>query len=485
MSSKTLIFAVLTSFLVSFYGITQTGYIETPYRYIDRGFHLDFGFNHTIPTNDIIFSKYRKEKPGIVKQPLNQEWNNHGLGGYIDLNYNFGYNAPHFLGASVRWTSLYRHKESFTRELHFDNMKLPTVDWTFRNNARLFNYSVYGEASLFSNDELSIFTRADVGLGHYRMVNRVNWEVENQSEEDFNQAKINKANSFVLTGDLGLGFRWQFSDSFGLRAHVGYQFQTPNRFLSSNYVETIEPHLNNDNLYPTKEDFSVNPPPVESRPIRLQHEQLYLQVGITARLDDILLAEKPVLYLYPEDTTSVNVKVNLSNHDFAHAYPAYNEKEGWTVTASPNGDLVDEVSERKYYTLFWETEGPPIASNLEEGFVVRGDNAAEFLENKLEQLGLNYREMNEFIIYWLPQMENNEFNAVYFAFDEYEATSQLDITPQPDEVIRVMMLWEPLDEQISLKEQLLPEKPNREGFVAVEWGGTKGSFFKKENELIQ
>jgi hypothetical protein len=77
-------------------------------------------------------------------------------------------------------------------------------------------------------------------------------------------------------------------------------------------------------------------------------------------------------------------------------------------------------------------------------------------------------------------MEQSPFTAVYFAEDEYEKVSQLNISPQPDQLIRIMMLVEPLESPIQLEEQVLPTRPVRKGFTAVEWGGSQGEFFKKE-----
>ena len=41
-----------------------------------------------------------------------------------------------------------------------------------------------------------------------------------------------------------------------------------------------------------------------------------------------------------------------------------------------------------------------LSSDFSEGFVVKGEDSAAFLEEKLEILGLNYKEAEEFIIYW-------------------------------------------------------------------------------------
>ena len=48
----------------------------------------------------------------------------------------------------------------------------------------------------------------------------------------------------------------------------------------------------------------------------------------------------------------------------------------------------------------------------------------------------------------------------------------LEIEPQPDSLIRVLMLFRPLAEPITVTEQSL-ETPRRTGFAAVEWGGAE------------
>ena len=88
-------------------------------------------------------------------------------------------------------------------------------------------------------------------------------------------------------------------------------------------------------------------------------------------------------------------------------------------------------------------------------------------------LGLNEREANEFIIYWLPQLEANEYNFIRFqSIEEINEYMPLEISPTPDTIIRVLMEFKGLDERVEVKEQKL-ETPKREGFVVVEWGGSK------------
>lgn len=179
---------------------------------------------------------------------------------------------------------------------------------------------------------------------------------------------------------------------------------------------------------------------------------------------------KPVIYLYPKEDTSVSVK--LKNPDLITvSYPRY--VDGWEVLAHPDGTLTDLNSGKELYSLYWEGKDDNYEM-ADEGFVVEGNRAAEFLEEKLAILGLNARESEEFIIYWLPQLQNNKYNYIRFAsMDEINGYMPLDVDPQPDTIIRVLMLYKPLEKPIDVNEQQLNPTPSRDGFTLIEWGGSK------------
>lgn len=176
---------------------------------------------------------------------------------------------------------------------------------------------------------------------------------------------------------------------------------------------------------------------------------------------------KPVIYLYPEEETEVTVTLDYSG-ELTCTYPTYNG--GWTVTAQPDGALAD-AGGQTYSYLYWEG-----VSNTEydfsQGFCVPGEETAAFLEDVLAQLGLTRREANEFIVYWLPRMEGNAYNLIAFQGDAYTEHAVLNITPEPDSVLRVFMAWKPADESISIPAQNLSAF-DRSGFTVVEWGGAE------------
>ena len=183
---------------------------------------------------------------------------------------------------------------------------------------------------------------------------------------------------------------------------------------------------------------------------------------------------KPIIYIYP--TQEQNISVKLGNPELLTcSYPQY-EDGGWDVLAKPNGDLLDLKTGNNLYSLYWEGISNKVYdySNTPEleGFVVKGEDTTKFLEEKLSILGLSEREKEEFIIYWLPQMEDNKYNYIRFeTIEEIEKEMPLQIEPKPDTTIRVLMDWKKLDEAIEVKEQeLIPVERN--GYTVVEWGAS-------------
>lgn len=178
--------------------------------------------------------------------------------------------------------------------------------------------------------------------------------------------------------------------------------------------------------------------------------------------------EKPVIYLYPEEEMTVEVKLDFSG-SLTSTYPAY--KDCWKVIAQPDGTLTDPETGKEYYCLFWEGIADTDYT-ITSGFVVAGKDTEAFLEEALAQLGLTSRESNEFIIYWLPRMEHNAWNLISFDTSVYQENAKLTVSPTPDSLLRVFMTWQALDAPIQIAAQILPTF-ERTGFTVVEWGGAE------------
>lgn len=197
--------------------------------------------------------------------------------------------------------------------------------------------------------------------------------------------------------------------------------------------------------------------------------------------------EKPNIYIYPDyfsqPTLSFNghtvveteVTLTINGGELTSSWPEASEEGrdyNWHVYASEDGTVYDEDG-NEYSYLFWE--GNSVwTPDFSEGFCVRGEDTAEFLRNVLGNMGLTPREYNEFIVYWAPRMQCNEYNLISFQGDVYDRTCPLNVIDAdgntPDNLLRVMMAWKAVDGYMTIKPQSF--KPfNRDGFTVVEWGG--------------
>ncbi|MDR2357398.1 MAG: hypothetical protein LBD92_04870 [Oscillospiraceae bacterium] len=165
----------------------------------------------------------------------------------------------------------------------------------------------------------------------------------------------------------------------------------------------------------------------------------------------------------------VSVSLGIPADNFICTYPRYDD--GWEVTARPDGTLVNKADGEEYSYLFWEAK-MEVAWDMPDGFLVKGADSEEFFREKLRFLGLLPKEYNEFIVYWLPRLQKNEYNLIRFAGAEYENAVPLEISPPPDSILRVFMIF-----RKAKSDEVIPQQEltafERRGFAAVEWGGAE------------
>jgi hypothetical protein len=189
--------------------------------------------------------------------------------------------------------------------------------------------------------------------------------------------------------------------------------------------------------------------------------------------DIIIRPMKPIIYLYPTTETNVKVKLEYKGEIFAD-YPKYDESiKGWNVKAYSDGKIIDNSDGKEYSYIFWEgNPSKEVNWDLSTGFVVKGEDTVEFLQNTLSKMGLTPKEYNEFIVYWYPKMKVNKYNLIHFAGEEYTNLAKLNVTPSPDSELRVFMVYKALDEKVDIGAQVI--KPfERKGFSVIEWGGSE------------
>jgi hypothetical protein len=192
---------------------------------------------------------------------------------------------------------------------------------------------------------------------------------------------------------------------------------------------------------------------------------------------------KPVIYLYPEKPTLVEVRVKTAGEIFVSdpqietfGGSAPNETNGWNnVLAYPNGKLVYEGKE--YRELFYESNVEDI-KRPEKGLMLNSENIRVELDKVISKLGLINEEKVEFMDFWIPRLENLKSKYVFFGIIDQDEKDRIDnvyINPKPDTFIEFIAYFAPLEKPYDGKKLELPSAPPaRTGFTAVEWGGTVG-----------
>lgn len=199
---------------------------------------------------------------------------------------------------------------------------------------------------------------------------------------------------------------------------------------------------------------------------------LYFSRKITDPGCNLQCIGKPVIYLYPKVPTIVDVLLTIPGRIYI-SDPVY-PKEGWlNVLAFPSGQLL--YNGKSYNELYYESEIADVAAPS-NGIVLPTPLLRPLLAAYTTQLGLIEREREEFLDYWLPQLEATKKPYILFSILDQKEKERIDtvaITPKPDTFIAFIAHFTPLDKPIDIEPLKLPSTiPSRVGFTAVEWGGT-------------
>jgi len=187
--------------------------------------------------------------------------------------------------------------------------------------------------------------------------------------------------------------------------------------------------------------------------------------------------DKPVIYCYSEEPITASIDLAI-NGELTCSYPAY--QDGWTVNVNEAGQLTAENGQTYPY-LFWEGKSDNLNFQVNQngsydGVYLKADSIVAFLENRLISLGLNRAEQTDFITYWASRIIENHYAFIQFMVDdEYaENVAKINISPQPDHMRRVYILFSAMDKSPSftINPQVF-ESVDRDGFTVIECGGSE------------
>ncbi|KAJ7496729.1 hypothetical protein FB451DRAFT_201882 [Mycena latifolia] len=204
------------------------------------------------------------------------------------------------------------------------------------------------------------------------------------------------------------------------------------------------------------------------------HDGDTLEIEMIKRLQ--LKGGKPVIYLFSPSAIDVSVRLTLTREwDLSVIYPVVPAKRApaggesiqWDVRTHPDGSLTEHTTGLGVAYLFWEAltnnnipPSPPSSPVLghsspmqafspttcdltpADSVLLRVADITPYLDSALRALGLHTEARTSFITYWLPAFLKHTHVALRFVPQAaYEPAARLDITPAPDVVTRVFMLF--------------------------------------------
>ena len=179
-------------------------------------------------------------------------------------------------------------------------------------------------------------------------------------------------------------------------------------------------------------------------------------VGYSILIEKTMIVKKPAIYLYPEESSNINVQLNI-NGKIINDIPEYNN--GWNVFVTKEG-LIDN----KYDYLFYEAKLNKI-SFPEEGWIIEYNSLEGWFDEKLPILGLNEKEISQFKEYWLNSLPEADYYEIKLLDKEFlKENMNLLITPTPDTIIRLEFYFKPISKKISINEPIVIT-PKRTGFT--------------------
>lgn len=175
---------------------------------------------------------------------------------------------------------------------------------------------------------------------------------------------------------------------------------------------------------------------------------------------------EPVLYVYPQHPTSIDIRVGAS---VTMSDPQYTQNGWQNVFALPSGKLT--YNGKSYNALVWEGIGAGFYPLIDSGTVVARADAVATITRQLHEQGLTNSEAQDFLNYWATKLPNTPYiRLTWFNTAQMNELAPLRISPKPQTVIRVFLDFQGLNKPISIAPQKF-NAPMRKGLTVVEWGG--------------
>jgi len=180
--------------------------------------------------------------------------------------------------------------------------------------------------------------------------------------------------------------------------------------------------------------------------------------------DTCIMVYKPNIYIYPTEQIDLSVKLSFPlGGKVVTSIPEYGT--GWNINVDTSGMI-----NNSYSYLFYESTQPDIWQR-NYGWIIQTDKLELFFRQNMADYGFNGREVDDFIEYWIPRLNDYPIYSIYPQVKSIiDDAIQLDLSVQPDNILRLFYVIKG-DNQIQdkLTEPTI-DKFKREGYFVTEWG---------------
>jgi hypothetical protein len=179
---------------------------------------------------------------------------------------------------------------------------------------------------------------------------------------------------------------------------------------------------------------------------------------------DSINVRKPNIYIYPVQKMNLSIKLIFpQGGSITESIPLYHGI--WNIDVEPSG-LIDN----QYSYLYYECR---IADQFKykSGWEVEGNQLETFFRDNLAETGFIETEIEDFIEYWIPILDDTKNYAIFPQFKEdIDPVIQLNFSVEPTSVLRLFYVIMENEGMIhDLEEPVIPHF-ERIGFTVTEWG---------------
>lgn len=174
--------------------------------------------------------------------------------------------------------------------------------------------------------------------------------------------------------------------------------------------------------------------------------------------------DKPNIYIYTQEQIQLTVNLDFPlGGEIVTSIPDYGT--GWNISVDTNG-LIDNT----YSFLFYESIQPDIWQ-INNGWIIEKSELESFFTANLSDYGFYGQEINDFIDYWIPKLDNYKYYSICPQTSVLiNNVIELSFSKQPDNILRLFYVIKGYDK---LPNKLIEPSIttfDREGYFVTEWG---------------